>query len=32
VKTGQELEGDKVEILSGLSGDELLGLGDMRDG
>ena len=32
VKTGEELEGDTVEILSGLKGDELLGLGDMRDG
>lgn len=32
VKTGEELEGAKVEILSGLKGDELLGLGDMRDG
>jgi RND family efflux transporter MFP subunit len=32
VKTGEELEGGTVEILSGLKGDEMLGLGDMRDG
>jgi RND family efflux transporter MFP subunit len=32
VKIGQELEDNKVEVLSGLKGDELLGLGDMRDG